>query len=61
MGTRRIGPDLSRSANTRTEDWHYAHLYAPRSVVPDSIMPSYAEAFGLSFAESQAAGVPVEP
>ena len=45
MGTRRIGPDLSRSANTRTENWHYVHLFAPRSVVPDSIMPSYAALF----------------
>ncbi|MGD8341264.1 MAG: cbb3-type cytochrome c oxidase subunit I, partial [Gammaproteobacteria bacterium] len=41
FGTRRIGPDLSRAGATRTEDWHYAHLFAPRSVVPLSIMPSY--------------------
>jgi cbb3-type cytochrome oxidase cytochrome c subunit len=41
FGTRRIGPDLSRAGATRTADWHYAHLFAPRSVVPLSIMPSY--------------------
>jgi mono/diheme cytochrome c family protein len=56
MGTRRIGPDLSRSANTRTEDWHYVHLFAPRSVVPDSIMPPYAALFdGSPDRPSQAA------
>ena len=45
LGTRRIGPDLSRAANTRTDQWHFAHLFAPRSVVPRSIMPSYPEFF----------------
>jgi cytochrome c oxidase cbb3-type subunit I/II len=44
-GTRRIGPDLARAGATRTEDWHYAHLYAPRSVVPLSVMPAYAALF----------------
>ena len=45
MGTRRIGPDLSRTSRTRTENWHYVHLFAPRSIMPQSIMPSYAELF----------------
>jgi cytochrome c oxidase cbb3-type subunit I/II len=44
-GTRRIGPDLARSAGTRSLDWHYAHLFAPRSVVAQSIMPSYSALF----------------
>jgi mono/diheme cytochrome c family protein len=44
-GTRRIGPDLAREGGTRSTDWHYAHLFAPRSVVPLSIMPSYAALF----------------
>ncbi len=44
-GTRRVGPDLSRSSGTRSMDWHFAHLYAPRDVVPWSIMPSYAGFF----------------
>jgi len=44
-GTRRIGPDLARAGATRTENWHYVHLYAPRAVVPLSIMPSYAALF----------------
>jgi cbb3-type cytochrome oxidase cytochrome c subunit len=45
LGTRRIGPDLSRAAGTRTQQWQLAHLYAPRSVVPQSIMPAYGEFF----------------
>lgn len=48
LGTRRIGPDLARTANTRTKEWHLAHLYSPRSVVPQSIMPAYPEMFGGS-------------
>ena len=45
MGTRRIGPDLARTVNTRTREWHLAHLFSPRSVVPQSIMPAYPEMF----------------
>lgn len=41
FGTRRVGPDLTREAGKRTNDWHFAHLYNPKSVVPDSVMPSY--------------------
>lgn len=44
-GTRRIGPDLSRAAGTRSADWHFAHLFAPRSVVSQSVMPAYAALF----------------
>ena len=44
-GTRRIGPDLSRENGLRTDDWQYAHLYNPRSTVPDSIMPGYSWMF----------------
>jgi cbb3-type cytochrome oxidase cytochrome c subunit len=40
-GTRRIGPDLSREATVHSADWHFTHLFAPRSVVPDSVMPAY--------------------
>lgn len=45
LGTRRIGPDLSRAGGTRTADWQYAHLYDPRAIVPASIMPGYAQLF----------------
>jgi cytochrome c oxidase cbb3-type subunit I/II len=44
-GTRRIGPDLARTSGTRAANWHYVHLFAPRVVVPWSIMPSYAALF----------------
>lgn len=41
MGTRRVGPDLIREANKRTNDWHMAHFYKPSSVVPVSVMPEF--------------------
>lgn len=41
FGTRRIGPDLAREAGRRSDDWHFAHLWNPRSTVPASIMPKY--------------------
>jgi len=40
-GSKRNGPDLARVGGKYSDDWHRAHLKAPRSVVPDSIMPSY--------------------
>ncbi len=40
-GTRRIGPDLSREVGVRSADWHLSHLYSPRSVVADSVMPAF--------------------
>lgn len=44
-GTRRIGPDLSRAGGTRSLDWQYAHLFAPRALVPASVMPEYPALF----------------
>jgi len=41
FGTRRVGPDLSREAGKKSNDWHYAHLYQPTWVVPQSVMPAY--------------------
>lgn len=41
MGTRRVGPDLAREGGFRSNDWHVAHFYNPRSVAPTSVMPSY--------------------
>ena len=41
LGTRRIGPDLAREGGRVDNDWHYAHGFNPRMVVPDSIMPQY--------------------
>jgi cytochrome c oxidase cbb3-type subunit 2 len=40
-GTRRIGPDLSREAGVRSADWQLSHLYAPRNLVTDSVMPPF--------------------
>jgi cbb3-type cytochrome c oxidase subunit II len=37
-GTRRVGPDLSREAGRRSDDWQFAHLYNPRYTTPQSIM-----------------------
>jgi cbb3-type cytochrome c oxidase subunit II len=44
-GTRRIGPDLSREGAVRSPDWQLAHLYNPRHMVPDSVMPPFAWLF----------------
>lgn len=41
FGTRRVGPDLIRESNKHSKDWHVAHFYNPRNVVPDSVMPSF--------------------
>lgn len=41
-GSKRTGPDLARVGGRYSDDWHAAHLRAPRAVVPDSIMPAYA-------------------
>jgi cytochrome c oxidase cbb3-type subunit 2 len=40
-GSKRTGPDLARVGGRYSDDWHRAHLYNPRDVVPESIMPSY--------------------
>jgi cytochrome c oxidase cbb3-type subunit I/II len=47
-GTRRIGPDLSREFNLRSADWQLTHLYNPRLVFRDSVMPGYPWLFGGS-------------
>jgi len=44
-GTRRIGPDLSREGSIRSADWQFSHLYSPRSIVPESVMPAYPALF----------------
>ncbi len=41
-GSKRTGPDLARIGGRYSNDWHVQHLIEPRSVVPESIMPSYA-------------------
>ena len=40
-GSKRTGPDLARVGGKYSNAWHIAHLTAPRSVVPESVMPNY--------------------
>ena len=40
-GSKRTGPDLARVGGRYSDDWHRAHLIDPRSVVPESNMPSF--------------------
>lgn len=41
-GSERTGPDLARVGGRYSDQWHVQHLKDPRSVVPESIMPTYA-------------------
>jgi len=40
-GSKRTGPDLARVGGRYSDDWHRAHLYNPRDVVPESNMPAF--------------------
>jgi len=40
-GSKRTGPDLHRVGGRYSDEWHRLHLLDPRSVVPESNMPSY--------------------
>jgi cytochrome c oxidase cbb3-type subunit 2 len=40
-GSKRTGPDLARVGGRYSDEWHVQHLKDPRSVVPESIMPTY--------------------
>ncbi len=61
LGSERTGPDLTAVGERRGSDvWQYMHLYNPRSVVPESIMPSYAWMFKVvAKAPAGVAAVPV--
>jgi cytochrome c oxidase cbb3-type subunit 2 len=42
LGSERTGPDLANiGARQPSSVWQYIHLYNPRAVVPESIMPSF--------------------
>ncbi|CAN5759480.1 cbb3-type cytochrome c oxidase subunit II [soil metagenome] len=48
MGTERTGPDLTNiGARQPSIDWHLVHLYNPRIVVKESIMPAYPWMFAI--------------
>jgi len=40
-GSKRTGPDLARVGGKYSDSWHVDHMRAPRSVVPESVMPGY--------------------
>ena len=40
-GSKRNGPDLARVGGKYSNDWHYAHMIEPKSLVPETIMPAY--------------------
>ncbi len=41
----RVGPDLGLTGHRRSDDWHYAHLYAPAVLVRGSPMPASRHLF----------------
>jgi cytochrome c oxidase cbb3-type subunit 2 len=48
LGTQRTGPDLINVGSRQPSDvWQYMHLYNPRSVVPESVMPAYPWLFDV--------------
>jgi len=47
-GSKRTGPDLARVGGRYSDDWHKAHLYNPRDVVPESNMPAFPWLFEQS-------------
>lgn len=40
-GSKRTGPDLARVGGRYSDEWHRAHLFNPRDVVPESNMPAF--------------------
>jgi len=66
-GSKRTGPDLARVGKRYSDDWHRAHLYNPRDVVPESNMPAFpwlfdkelsGELTGKKMESLRAVGVP---
>ena len=54
MGTERTGPDLTDVGNRQpSKEWNLMHLYQPRSVVKQSIMPSYKWFFEMKLNPSK--------
>jgi len=48
MGSERTGPDLINIGNRQpSESWHLTHLFNPRIVVKESIMPAYPWLFEI--------------
>lgn len=48
MGTERTGPDLTDVGNRQpSKDWNLVHLFNPRAVVKESIMPAFSWLFTI--------------
>lgn len=66
LGSERTGPDLTNVGKRQpSDDWHLLHLYNPRAVVGESVMPSYSWLFRevdsvLLNADDRVVNVPVE-
>jgi len=59
LGSERTGPDLTNiGARQPSSVWQYIHLYNPRAVVPESIMPSFNWMFAV-VAQAPAGVTPV--
>jgi cytochrome c oxidase cbb3-type subunit 2 len=63
LGSERTGPDLTNiGVRQPSSVWQYIHLYEPRAVVPESIMPSFAWLFEVvDQAPAGADPVPLPP
>lgn len=66
-GSKRTGPDIARIGKRYSDEWHRAHLFNPRDVVPESNMPSFPWLFdntisgddtGAKMAALRVVGVP---
>ncbi|RAR70124.1 cytochrome-c oxidase, cbb3-type subunit I [Flavobacterium aciduliphilum] len=44
-GSKRTGPDLHRLGGKYNDNWHFNHMWDPRSTSPGSIMPAYTWLF----------------
>jgi cytochrome c oxidase cbb3-type subunit I/II len=47
-GSKRTGPDLHREGGKYNDNWHFNHMWDPRSTSPNSIMPAYQWLFDNS-------------
>ncbi len=59
-GSKRTGPDLARVGKRYSDDWHRAHLYNPRDVVPESNMPSFPWLFDSKIFDSDDISIDVK-
>ena len=55
-GSKRTGPDLARVGGRYSDEWHVQHMVAPRSVVPESVMPSYPSLLATGLRDSHISG-----